>query len=674
MKLRSRKKRVNTPQSRETNGSLKFIICIFLVISTLAVYWQVQDHEFVNYDDNRYITENGHVQLGLTGENIVWAFTTPYASNWHPMTWLSHMLDYELYGDRPKGHFLTNVLLHITNALLLFMVLFRLTGAIWQSAFVAVLFALHPLNVGSVAWAAERKNVLSTLFWLLTMWVYISYVNNPSIKKYGWVALFLALGLMSKPMLVTLPFVLLLLDYWPLRRWNIKNTNGSIEQTTNPVPLSRLILEKTPLLLLVIGSIITTLIVQKIGGAVQSLDTYPLKARFINALVSYVSYLQKMVWPSNLSVFYPHPEGALPVWKGILCGMVLVGITILAVKWIRKAPYFAVGWFWYLGTLVPVIGIVQVGAQAMADRYAYVPLIGIFIILAWGISGLLEKWDQRKKALPIAAGVVILVLMVVAWVQVGHWKNSITLFKHAISVTENQYPSFSDAHNNLGRALELKGDIGAAIIHYKNAIKINPKENTGYYNIGEILSSISRFEEAKIYYKAAITHYKTAIKSSPNDANVYVNLGYFFEKTGNIDAAITHYKTAIKTNPNRVKAYINLGRMLSGVSRFEEAKTYYEEAIRVKPNSRIAHYNLANALSRQGDMEKAITHYKTAIKINPDYPQALSNLGILLAQQGSLKEAINYFQEALRFKPDLILVRKNLERAIREYGQAGESK
>ena len=559
MKLRSRKKRVNTPQSRETNGSLKFIICIFLVISTLAVYWQVQDHEFINYDDDEYITENGHVQAGLTGESIVWAFTTSYAHNWHPMTWLSHMLDYELYGDRPKGHFLTNVLLHITNALLLFMVLFRLTGAIWQSAFVAVLFALHPLNVGSVAWAAERKNVLSTLFWLLTMWVYISYANNPSIKKYGWVALFLALGLMSKPMLVTLPFVLLLLDYWPLRRWNIQNTNGSIEQTTNSAPLSRLILEKIPLLLLVIGSITTTLIVQKTSGAVKSFDVYPLKERIINALVSYVSYLQKMVWPSNLSIFYPHPEGALPVWKGVLCGMVLVGITILAVKWIRKSPYFAVGWFWYLGTLVPVIGIVQVGAQAMADRYAYVPLIGIFIILAWGISDLLEKWDLRKKALPIAAGVVIPVLMVAAWVQAGHWKNTITIFKHAVSVTENQYPSFSTAHNNLGYALELKGDIGAAITHYKTAIKLNPS-----------------------YAKA------------------YNNLGIAFAKKRDIDAAITHYRTAIKINPNYANPYNNLGAALAQKGSLKEAINYFQEALRLKPNFISANNNLKMAIREYG--------------------------------------------------------------------------
>jgi tetratricopeptide (TPR) repeat protein len=549
------------------------------------------------------------------------------------MTWLSHMLDYELYGDHPKGHLLTNVLLHITNALLLFMVLFRLTGAIWQSAFVAVLFALHPLNVGSVAWASERKNVLSTLFWLLTMWVYISYVNKPSIKKYGWVALFLALGLMSKPMLVTLPFVLLLLDYWPLRRWNIKNTNGSIEQTTNSVSLSRLILEKIPLLLLVIGSIVTTLIVQKMGGAVKSFDVLPLKERFINTLVSYLSYLQKMVWPSNLSIFYPHPEGALPVWKGVLCGMVLVGITILAVKWIRKAPYFAVGWFWYLGTLVPVIGIVQVGEQAMADRYAYVPLIGIFIILAWGISGLLEKWDPRKKVLPIAAGAVILVLMVVSWVQVGQWKNSITLFKHAISVTENQYPSFASAYDNLGYALAKKGDIGAAITHYKTAIKINPNYANPYNNLGAVLAQQGSLKEA-------ITHYKTAIKIDPNFAKAYNNLGHALGKKGEIGAAITHYKTAIKINPNFAIAYDNLGI----------------------------------ALGKKGEIGAAITHYRTAIKINPNSAETYNNLGTGLAQQGSLKEAINYFQEALRLKPNLISARNNLEMAIREYGQAGESK
>jgi len=667
MKLRSRKKRVNTPQAKETNLSLKFIICIFLVISTLAVYWQVKDHEFINYDDNRYITGNGHVQAGLTGESIVWAFTTSYASNWHPVTWLSHMLDYELYGDRPKGHLLTNVFLHITNTLLLFMVLFRLTGAIWQSAFVAVLFALHPLNVGSVAWTAERKNVLSTLFWLLTMGAYISYVNKPSIKKYGWVALFLALGLMSKPMLVTLPFVLLLLDYWPLRRWNIKNTNGSIEQTTNSAPLSRLILEKIPLFLLVIGSITTTLIVQKMGGAVKSFDVFPLKERFINAFVSYLSYLQKMVWPSNLSIFYPHPEGALPVWKGVLCGMVLLGITILAVKWIKKAPYFALGWFWYLGTLVPVIGIVQVGAQAMADRYAYVPLIGIFIILAWGISGLLEKWDPRKKALPIAAGAVILVLMVGAWVQAGHWKNSITLFKHAISVTKNQYPSFAVAYDNLGYALAKKGDIGEAITHYKTAIKINPNYANTYNNFGALLARQESLKEA-------ITHYKTAIKIAPNFAKAHNNLGHALGEKGDIDAAITHYKTAIKINPNFAIAYVNLGISLGEKGDIGAAITHYKTAIKINPSYAKAYNNLGIAFAKKRDMDAAITHYRTAIKINPNYANPYNNLGAALAQKGSLKEAINYFQEALRLKPNFISAHNNLKMAIREYGQAGESK
>jgi len=676
MKLRSSKKRVNTSQSGETNGSLKFIICIFLVISTLVVYWQVKDHEFVNYDDNVYITNNLNVQAGLTRESVYWAFTTSHFANWHPVTWLSHMFDYELYGDRPKGHHLTSLFFHIANALILFIVLSRMTGAVWQCGLVAAMFALHPLNVESVAWVAERKNVLGALFWLLTMWSYVRYVEKPSLKRYGLIILFLSLGLMSKAILVTLPFVLLLLDYWPLGRLKLSRHNETVVsgQTENQTTISRLLWEKTPLLLLVVGSSITTLVAAR--SEFQSLDAYPLKVRFVNALVSYILYLQKTIYPMELSAFYPHPGNALPVLKGVVCAIILVGITMMALRLLRQVPYLAIGWFWYLGTLAPVNGIIVPGSFAMADRYAYVSLIGIFIVIAWGVPELISKWRCKEKVLSISAGVVILVLIVVAWVQVGHWKNSITLFKHAISVTENQYPSFALAYDNLGYAFELKGDIGAAITHYKTAIKINPGENRGYNNIGRILSGISRFEEAKIYYKAAIAHYKTAIEINPNDASAYTNLGYFFEKTGNIGAAITHYKTAIKTNtnPEDIRAYINLGKILSGVSRFEEAKTYYKEAIRGKPNSHFAHYNLANMLSRQGDMEKAITHYKTAIKIDPNFFQAHVNLGTLLAKQGSLKEAINYFQEALRLKPDLIMVRKNLEMAIREYGQAGESK
>jgi len=381
------------PLADEANKTVKIIIYVLLVLATFAIYSQVQDHEFINYDDDLYITNNLNVQAGLTSESVEWAFTTMDTEDWSPVTWLSHILDYQLYGLNPKGHYLTNLFLHIANALILLLVLSRMTGKLWQSAFVAAIFAFHPLNVESVAWLAERKNVLSTLFWLLTMWAYIRYAEKPTIKSYGLVFLFFTLGLMSKAMLVTLPFALLLLDYWPLRRLKFEQERGGNEtsekNTARRSEVFRLVLEKIPLFLLTTGLSIMTFI-----AATKTLQAFsvPLKERIIHSLITYLAYLQKMFWPSKLSSFYPYPENALSVTQGIFCGMVLVGITFISIKLIRKAPYFAVGWFWYLGTLVPVIGIFQAGGHAMADRYAYISLIGIFIIVAWGVPELLKEW------------------------------------------------------------------------------------------------------------------------------------------------------------------------------------------------------------------------------------------------------------------------------------------
>ena len=443
---------------------MKIAICIFLAVSTFAVYSQVQDHEFINYDDDKYVTNNEYVKAGFTRDSVGWALTTSYNSNWHPMTWLSHMLDAQLFGPNSKGHHLTNLLFHIANVLLLFLVLLRMTGALWQSGFVAALFALHPLNVESVAWVAERKNVLSTFFWLLTMWAYIRYAQKTNLKRYSLVILFFAMGLMSKPMLVTLPFVLLLLDYWPLRRL----------QSDRRTAISRLVYEKIPLLVLVAGSVVTTLTVQKMGGALGSLNAFPIQERVINALVSYWLYLQKMIWPGGLAIFYAHPENTLSVWKGLATAALLALVTTAAIRLARRAPYFAVGWFWYLGTLIPVIQLVQTGSIAMADRYAYVPLIGIFIIIAWGLPELLAKWRLRSRILTIAAGIWISTLMLMTWNQVSHWKNSITIFSHAIEVTDIEYPDFLLAHNNLANALLAEGRTGKAISHYKMAINLMP--------------------------------------------------------------------------------------------------------------------------------------------------------------------------------------------------------
>jgi len=539
-------------ETDKANKTLKVAICIFLMVATFCIYSQIQDHEFINFDDDLYITNNLNVQAGLTSESVEWAFTTFATGNWFPLTWFSYMLDYQLYGSHAKGYLLTNLFFHIANSLLLFLVLFRMTGAIWQSAFVAAMFAFHPLNVESVAWAAERKNVLSTLFWLMTMWAYIHYAAKPTIKSYGLVFLFFTLGLMSKPMLVTLPFVLLLLDYWPLGRLKLEQERGSNEflekNTTKRSDLLQLVREKIPLFLLAAGSGIVTFIA---SIHVQTMKDFSLSARVTNAMVSYLEYLEKTAWPKGLAIFYPHPGNTLAVWKGILCGVALVGITIISIKLIKKAPYFAVGWFWYLGTLVPVIGIVQVGRQAMADRYTYVPLIGIFIIIAWGVPELISKWRYKEKVLSISAGIIILALLITTWEQVSHWKNSITIFKHTIKVTDKKYPNLAIVHNNLGIALFAEQKNEEAIFHYKMAIKLKPTYTKPYYNLGIILFADGKNEEA-------ISQYKMAIKLYPNYTNAHYNLGIVLVQKGEMKEAVHHFRETVRLRPDLVAARDNL--------------------------------------------------------------------------------------------------------------------
>ena len=618
---------------------MKVVICVFLLVTTFAVYSQVQNHEFINYDDPDYVTKNLQVKKGLTGESVVWAFTSFNHANWFPITWLSHMLDYQLYGSNPKGHHLTSLLFHIANVLLLFLVLLRMTGALWKSGMVAALFAIHPFNVESVAWVSERKNVLSTFFWLLTMWAYLRYAGKTSLKGYSLVVLFFVLGLMSKPMLVTLPFVLLMMDYWPLRRLKLGNNNETTEQTDSQTSLPCLIKEKIPLFLLTAVSCTMTLIVQKLGGALQGMEVFSQSARLTNAMVSYVVYLKKTVWPEGLAVLYPHPGNALAVWKGVLCAMALVGITAVAIKFIRKAPYFAFGWFWYLGTLAPVIGVVQVGAQAMADRYAYVSLIGIFIIVAWGVPELLAKWRHRDKVLVILAGICVSALMVITWNQVSHWKNSITIFKHAISVTDKKYPDFDLVYNNLGAALFAEQKTKEAISQYKEAIKLQPDYADAHYNLG-----IALLAEQKT--KEAISHYKTAVKLKPDYADAHYNLGIALFAERKTGEAISHFKEAIMLMPGFADAHTNLGIALLAEGRTEEAVSSFKLAIRIDPDFSVAHYNLGNALSIQGKTEEAISHFKEAIKLKPDFADALNNLGTMyyLGASQNYKEAVKWFR------------------------------
>ena len=595
---------------------LKIGVGLILLVATFFIYSQVQDHNFINFDDDLYITDNLNVQAGLNSESFIWSFTTSHPPYWHPVTWLSHMLDYHFYGSNPKGHYLTNLFLHICSVLIVGIVFFRMTGGFWQSSFIAAMFAVHPLNVESIAWLAERKNVLSTLFWILTMWAYVSYAEKPTIKRYGLVFLFFTLGLMSKPMLVTLPFALLLLDYWPLKRLSLKkeknNNTTLVKITSNKSNFFKLIAEKIPLFFLSIGLSILTVYFQTINGAVKSLDLIPLQARLTNSLVSYLEYLGKIAWPSKLSILYPHPENALPVWLGIFCGVVLVSITIISIKLINKAPYLTVGWFWYLGTLLPVIGIVQVGGQAMADRFTYIPQIGIFMIIAWGIPDLVSKWRHKEKVLAVSVGIITLTLMITTWIQVGHWKNSITIFQHAIKVTGKKYPNLAVAHNHLGMALFAEQRNEEAIMNYKSAIKLNPEHTYAHYNLGIALFAEQRNEEA-----------------------------------------ISHYKRAISLSPNYTFAHYNLGNSLFAVKKYKEAIFHYKMAIKLNPNYTFAHYNLGNALFAIKKNKEAIFHYKMAIKLNPSYTYAHYNLGIVLLHQKEPKEAAQQFKETIRLRPDL---------------------
>jgi hypothetical protein len=541
------------------------LVCLILVATTLAVYWQVRNHDFQYYDDRIYLTENSHVQAGLTWEGIIWAFTTTHASNWHPLTWLSHMLTCEIYGLNPGGHHVTSLLFHILNTLMLFIVLHQMTRALWQSAFVAALFAVHSLHVESVAWVAQRKDVLSTFFWFATMWAYIRYVECPGLTRYVSVLVLYVLGLMAKPMLVTLPFVLLLMDYWPLGRFQFgysrQRPRRSVDVTFYMTSPLRLVGEKAPLFALAAGSCVATFLAQQSGGSVVSLERLPLSIRTANALVSCVSYIGKTIWPSELAVFYPHP-GMRPGWKILACATFLLVISFVLIWVWRKRPYLAVGWLWFLGTLVPVIGLIQVGEQAMADRYTYVPIIGLFIMVAWTVAELAARWRQRVVYLAISAALVLSALMINAWLQVRHWDNPVALFEHAVDVTTDNYI----AHFNLGLALAGQRREKEAISHYSEALHLTPAWAAAHHFLGNALARQGNLREA-------VTHYIEALRLNPAVAEVHNNLGLALQMLGRFEESIPHFREAIRIKPDYQQARQHLEKALAPGKRRMSRKT-----------------------------------------------------------------------------------------------------
>jgi Tfp pilus assembly protein PilF len=538
-------------------------ILLLLSVGTLAVYVPVRDHEFLLYDDYGYIVRNFYLQPGVTWENIVWAFTSGYAANWHPLTWISHMVDYQLFGLNPAGHHLHNVLLHVLNSIVLFLVVWKMTGAEWPSAFVAAMFALHPLHVESVAWASERKDLLSGLFWILTMGAYVRYTRSPSMNRYLLVLVLFVLGLLSKPMVVTLPFVLLLLDYWPLKRLGGGNSVPGLS-------FSSALLEKVPLMLLSFGSSIITYHVQQAAGAMASTDRLPLVLRLENAIVSLVRYLGKTFWPSDLAVFYPHPGMALSVSTVLLSGVILGTVTMFTWLWRKRSPYLFVGWFWFLGTLVPVLGIVQVGAQAMADRYMYLPLIGLALMIGWFGAEMVAH--SLRRIVGVAAVLGLVALLIVSRVQVGYWQNTETLFQHAAKTTERNWV----AHYNLGLTYAEGNRYEEALHHYVKTIEYAPRFVPVYYELGNVLLHLGRDEDAISYLRQSIALDSTYAKA-------FVDLGVALCRVGRPDEALQYFEQAYRLNrwygePNQL-----VGLTLVQRGQYEQALQYLQRALEKSP-------------------------------------------------------------------------------------------
>jgi tetratricopeptide (TPR) repeat protein len=558
----------------------EIILALILVAATWAVYWPVKDHEFVNIDDGLYITDNLMIQKGLNRESVVWAFTTTYPTYWHPLTWLSIMADVELFGLNPGRHHLSNVFLHTINSGLLFFILLRMSGAMWRSFFVALVFALHPLHVESVAWATARKDVLSTFFLFLAIWAYQGYTKKRMIKRYLLVLVPYSLGLMSKPMLVTFPFILLLMDYWPLGRLHFqepapqkkkKGKRRAAEEKPGSSALS-LVLEKLPLLGLALICTLAVSFLRTAGEPFVSFEMQPLTLRIANALVSYVGYLWQTIWPMNLAAYYPFPR-SLPSWQVAGAALLLAFIFLGAIRSASRRPYFLVGWLWYLVTLFPVIGLVQWGLwPATADRFTYVPLIGIFIVVAWGIPEIMGRWEHKEVLLAASGGVAVLYFSVFTWFQLSHWQNSITLLTRALEVTDNNYV----AHNNVGVALKEKGKNDSAIHHFREAIRMAPNYSLAHRNLGDELRIRGKVSEA-------IVHYEEALRYRPDDALAHHNLGMALVMVGDLDEAIKHLREAIRLRPEFDFAHCNLGIVNASLGKTKEAAANFSEALRINP-------------------------------------------------------------------------------------------
>jgi Flp pilus assembly protein TadD len=587
---------------------LKSVISILLIVAVLAIYRQVGDHSFIYYDDEDSILINSRLRIGFTPENIYWFLTSSHFFNWHPLTWFSHMLDVKLFGFNAMGHHYVSVALHAVNSILLFLFLHYLTGSLWRSIAVAALFAVHPLNVESVAWVSERKNVLSTMFWILTLHVYSAYTKQKNLPLYILSIVIFILGLMSKQMLVSIPLVLLLLDFWPLKRIAVQSECTQPEQVDS-IKFKDLLLEKIPFLLLAIAASGIALSTQK--RAMSSLSETTLAERIANASLSYVQYLRKIFWPNDLAVFYPFPESLL-IWEVITSAILLIAITGAAFKLRTRYPVLFVGWFWYMITLVPVIGIVKIGLQSMADRYAYIPSIGIFVIVVWFIADLAHKSFRRKLVLSGAGSMCMLLLAVTAWKQTAYWKDTMTLFSHTLAATSER--NFI-ALGAIGRALEKQGYLDEALQKFDEALMVAP-----WYEYAKIHQGMILMNRGKL--DAAVFKYDEAILQNPTTVPGHINLGIIMGMQGNLDAAIKNFRIALDFDPRSAAANYNMALTLYNQGKTDEAIGYYEKALDISPTDHECHFNLGIALLQIGRKVDAIRHFREALRLKPDFNEA----------------------------------------------------
>jgi tetratricopeptide (TPR) repeat protein len=614
-----------------------------LCLLTLVVFLPVLRSEFVNFDDGLYVVNNTRVQAGLTWSGFIWAWQASVASNWHPLTMLSHMLDCQLYGLNPKGHHLTSLLLHLAAVWLLFEVLRRMTGYPWRSAAVAALFAVHPLHVESVAWVAERKDVLSGLFFVLTLGAWLRFTRRRTAGAYAAVVLMLALGLLAKSMLVTLPCVLLLVDVWPLGRLPILSITSW--STAKPA-LRPLLIEKIPLF--VLAAVMSGLTVYTQTRSLAKLAAVPLARRFGNALTSYAAYLGKTFWPRRLAAFYPLPN-AVPLWQAAAAALLLAAVTALVLLRLRRSPWLAVGWLWFVGMLVPVIGILQVGRQAMADRYTYLPSIGLFLALVWEVAELSSRRKAARAALPAAAVAILAALAVLCRIQVDTWKDSRTLFSHAVAVTEGNYL----AHLNLGVAMAREGDEAGAMKEYRTALAIQPNMIEAQAALGTALHKQGRSAEA-------LPHLQLAVRLRPDSARLRQTLAVTLEDLGRRDEAVVQLRKALELSPRFADAHYGLGSLLQKQGKTGEALQHYQKALEIDPDLDELYSPTATLLAARGDLLGAVRLFAESVQRRPDSPLAAYNLAVTLERLGKIDDARVYYARALELDPNLTAARERL--------------